>query len=86
MKTIYVKYYSPSEIGMPSSLSKEDEIAWCFHAFEFTSEAPALDLYANTSCTWSTLLDDDADVSAFINEAYEHIKANDLDWLEANFT
>lgn len=86
MKTIYVKYYSPSEIGLPSPASKEDEIAACFRAFKCTSEAHALDVYANTRCTWSTLLDDDADVNEFINEAYEHIKANDLNWLEANFT
>ena len=48
--------------------------------------------YAETPCTWSTLLDDVAEpqelaelVQEFINEAYQHIKANDYNWLEQNF-
>jgi hypothetical protein len=89
MKTIYVKYYDPREIfpdEIISQLTDEQIIDECFIAFKCSDEGHALMVYANTMCTWSTLLDDSVDVQAFIKEAYEHIKAYDLDWLEQNFT
>ena len=84
MKTIFVKFYSPTEVGCefePEKTQKET----CFRANQYSSEFAALDAYANTRCTWSTLLDDTSDVQAFINEAWERIKDNDYEWLERHF-
>jgi quinol monooxygenase YgiN len=42
--------------------------------------------YADTCCMWSTLKDENDDNKVFIDEAWEHIKAMDTEWLERNFT
>ena len=92
MKTIYVKYYDPREIfpdEVISELTDKQIISECFKAFKCQDETHALMTYANTMCTWSTLLDDsmtEGDVNEWIEEAYEHIKLYDYDWLEKNFT
>ena len=77
MKTILVRYYNPCEVMEVSPSTTEEEIK----------------KYAETPCTWSTLLDDVVDLKElveltndFINEAYQHIKAHDYDWLEQHFT
>lgn len=88
MKTIYVKYYDPMEVmDEPfEALSKKDVIKYCFVVAKYSNELYALETYANTMCTWSTLLDEDANVELFIECAYTALKNHDLDWLEANFT
>lgn len=88
MKTIYVKYYSPMEVmDEPfEALTKKDVMKYCFRVAKYSNESYALETYANTMCTWSTLLDEDADVEQFIERAYTALKNHDLDWLEQHFT
>ena len=93
MKTIYVKYYDPREIfpdDIIPELTDEQIISDCFKAFKCQDETHALMTYANTGgTTWSTLLDDsmtEEDVKEGIEDAYQHIKDNNYDWLESNFT
>ena len=87
MKTIYVKYYDPSEVmeGTIDTLPKSDVLRYCFRVAKYATEADALWAYANTMCTWSTLLADDANVKGFIDMAYEAIKNRNYDWLEEYF-
>lgn len=92
MKTIYVKYYSPEEVmGMPFKAAYEEEGAesikeFCFRVVKYSTPLEALNAYAETPATWSTLLEEDADVKSFIDEAFMHILNGDIDWLEVNFT
>lgn len=94
MKTILVRYYNPCEVMEVSPSTTEEEIKkYCFRANRYSNETAALIAYAETPCTWSTLLDDVVDpkelvelANDFINEAYQHIKAHDYDWLEQHFT
>ena len=87
MKTIYVKFYSPQDVGMEESeVTPKTLKEWCIRAYKYQTAGEALLAYANTVCEWSTLLDEDADVEAFINEAIEHYMSYDWDWLEENFT
>lgn len=94
MRTVLVRYYDPCEVmDIDPSVTEEEIKKTCFRANKYDNETNALIAYAETHCTWSTLLDDVADskelveiVQEFIDEAYEHIKAHDLDWLEQNFT
>lgn len=87
MKTILVRYYNPSEVMDVTPETTADEIKeYCFRVNKYTSEGAALNAYAETPCTWSTLLDETADVKKFVDEAYEHIKQHDMEWLEENFT
>lgn len=88
MKTIYVKYWDPSEAmeGTIDTLSKSDVLCYCFRVAEYSTEAEALLAYANTMCTWSTLLDQGADVNQFIEKAYDALKEHNYGWLEENFT
>ena len=92
MKTIYVKYYDPMEIfpdEIIPELTDKEIISECFKSFKCQDETHALMTYANTMCTWSTLLDDsmtEDGVKEWIDDAYDHIKNHDYDWLEENFT
>lgn len=93
MRTVLVRYYSPCEVMEITPETTEDEIKnTCFRANRYATESQALIAYAETPCTWSTLLDDVADpkelteiVKEFIDTAYEHIKAHDIEWLEQFF-
>ena len=92
MKTIYVKYYDPREIfsdNIIPELTDEQIISNCFKAFKFQDETHALMTYANTGgTTWSTLLDNsmtEKEVKEWIEDAYQHIKDDDYNWLETNF-
>ena len=87
MRTIFVKFYSPSQVMEVNSKTTDEEIKRaCFRAAKYGNEESALWAYAETPGTlWSTLLEDDVDVEAFIDRAYDAIKKNDIDWLEANF-
>lgn len=68
--------------------SDEEIISYCFRVYKFETEAEALMTYANTMCTWSTLLDNsmsDEDIQNWITDAYKHWKNHDFNWLEQNF-
>lgn len=86
MKNIYVKFWNPAEVGLPIDASEEDIKKYCFRVVNYPNEALALMAYANTMCTYSTLLEEGADVDKFINEAYKHYINCDDAWLEENFT
>ena len=87
MKTILVRFYHPSEVMETAENVSDEEIKkHCFIANKYKDEGSALTAYAETPATWSTLLEDDADVKAFIDEAYKHYKNQDEEWLEMNFT
>ena len=93
MKHILVKYYSPQEIGAEGeSFTKEEFIENCFRVNEYTDESSALNAYAETPTTWSTLLDDavllfDAkELHEFLDNAVKAIEEHDFDWLEQHFT
>lgn len=88
MKTVFIRYWDPSEVTDWSfdTLSKGEVIVYCFRVVKYDSVEKALNAYANTACTWSTLLDENADVEDFIDNAYDALKNHDYDWLEANFT
>ena len=93
MRTVLVRYYSPCEVMEITPETTEEEIKnTCFRANKYATEVQALTAYAETSCTWSTLLDDVADtkelveiVQEFIDPAYKHIVSNDIEWLEQHF-
>lgn len=90
MKTIYVKFYNPTEvIEITSETTDEEIIRSCFRAAKYKTETEALMVYAETPGTvWSTLLDDSMsfmDIQNWIKEAYNHIKNHDIDWLEEHF-
>lgn len=91
MKTIYVKFYNPTEVMETTPKTTDKEIIKaCFRTAKYKTETEALIAYAETPGTaWSTLLDDNmsfADIQNWINEAYNHIKNHDIDWLEEHFT
>lgn len=84
MKVILIKFHSPQNVGVefePLDIQKDA----CFRIVRFTSEPGALRAYANTSCTWSTLKDENDDLQAFIDEAWQRIQDDDEEWLEQNF-
>lgn len=84
MKVILIKFHSPQDVGVefePLEVQKDA----CFRILRYTSEPSALWAYANTPCTWSTLKDENDDLQAFIDEAWEHIQNEDYEWLEQNF-
>lgn len=64
----------------------KDHIKCHFKVLKFKTYGAALNVYANTRCTWSALKPEDFDYEAFINEATERILKGDIDWLEQNFT
>jgi hypothetical protein len=88
MKTIYVKYWDPSEVmgRTVDTLPKSKVMRYCFRAAKYNTEAEALWAYTSTMYTWSTLLEQGADVEQFVEEAYEALKEHNYDWLEENFT
>lgn len=88
MKTIFVKYWDPSEVMGETldNLSKSDVLRYCFRVVVYSNAKDALEAYANTHCTWSTLLDESANFVEFTDKAYNAIINRDYDWLENNFT
>lgn len=87
MKTIFVRFYNPNDVMDVTPATTDEEIKeYCFKANKYESELGALMVYAETPGTqWSTILDDDTDLDKWIDDAYEHIKNHDTDWLEENF-
>ena len=88
MRNIYVKFYDPSMVfpdEIIPELTDKQIIDACFRVYKYKDEASALMAYANTMCTWSTLLKDSVDINKWIREAYDHIKNCDYNWLEEHF-
>lgn len=88
MRTIYVKFIDPMDVMGTTEVSPKEIKKYCFRVVKYPTEAQALFAYADTVCTWSTLLEDSMsadDIERWIDEAYSRIVRGDLDWLEANF-
>ena len=84
---ILVIFYDPNEVmDYTPEISDEEVKEWCFRVRKYDNMTAALMSYADTPCMWSRLLGENDDVQAFIDEAWEHIKAMDEEWLEHNFT
>lgn len=88
MKTIFVRYYHPHDVfGDLNGVTEQDIKKHCFKVNKYATYSDALAAYSNTGgVAWSTMLDEDEDVEKWIDEAYEHIKSMDGEWLEMNFT
>lgn len=86
MKTLVI-FYDPNEVMDYTPETSDEEVKeWCFRVRKYDNMTVALMSYADTPCMWSRLLEENDDVQAFIDEAWEHIKAMDEEWLERNFT
>ena len=87
MRTIFVRFYHPNDVmDVTPDVTDEEIKEYCFKVNKYASEQGALMAYAETPSTqWSTILDDDTDIEKWIDDAYEHIKNHDTDWLEENF-
>lgn len=86
MKTIFLRFYNPDEVMDVTAETTDEEIKKsCFKVCKYKTEFDALTAYANTPATWSTLLDESENIEEWIDDAYEHVKSNDFDWLEGNF-
>ena len=87
--TILVEFYWLSNVMDILSCTTDNEIKEkCFVVTKYDTEEEALDAYEQSKAVWSVILDDDEDYNEFINEAYEHIKNNDLNdrkWLHKHF-
>ena len=87
--TILVEFYWLSNVMDILSSNTDDEIKEkCFVVSKYDTPEQALDAYEHTQASWSIILDDDEDVNKFVDEAYEHLKSNDLNdrrWLYKHF-
>lgn len=85
-QTILVKFYNPVDIMNVTPETTDEEIKEaCFRVVKYETAFDCLQAYANTPVAWSKIMDDTEDYMAFVNTAYEHIKARDYEWLEKNF-
>lgn len=86
MQNVLVIYYRPEDVMEVTPDTTDEEIKKnCFRVRKYQSSADALWAYANTPAQWSTIIEDSDDYKAFVDEAYEHIKSEDYDWLYDNF-
>ena len=87
--TILVEFYYPSDVKTILSCNSDDEVKKaCFIVSKFDTPEEALDAYEQSKAVWSVILDDDEDVNKFVDEAYDHLKSNDLNdrkWLYKHF-
>ena len=87
--TVFVEFYYPSDVTTILSCNSDDKIKeQCFEVSYFDTEEQALYAYEHTQAVWSVILDDDQDVNKFVDEAYEHLKSNNLNdrrWLHKHF-
>ena len=87
--TVFVEFYYPSSIIDILSCTDDDKIKeQCFVVTKYATPEEALDAYEHTQAPWSVILDDDEDVHKFVDQAYEHLKSNDLNdrrWLYKHF-
>jgi len=85
MENVLIVFNAPSDLGMGEELTDELIREKCFKVMRFDNGSEALWTYANLPCTWSHLVDEDTDTDKWCDEAFEHIKSHDYDWLEENF-
>lgn len=87
--TILVEFFHPTNLIDILSYNTDDKLKKaCFVVTKYDTEEEALDAYEHTQAPWSIILDDDEDVHKFVDEAYEHLKSNDLNdrrWLYKHF-
>ena len=87
--TVFVEFFHPTNLIDILSYTTDDELKKaCFIVSKFDTEEEALDAYEHTQASWSVILDDDEDYNKFIDEAYEHLKSNNLNdrrWLYKHF-
>ena len=87
--TVFVEFYYPSDVTTILSCNSDNELKKaCFVVTKYATPEDALDAYEHTQAPWSVILDDDEDVNKFVDEAYEHLKSNDLNdhrWLYKHF-
>lgn len=83
MKTIYIKVYSPFNVGLEGEdVTFNNVKKLCIKVFLCPSEAVAFSAYANTRCDWSTLLDETANIDEFVNKVTNALIEQDIEWLE----
>jgi len=83
MKTVYVKVYSPFNVGLEGEeITFNNVKKYCVRVFFCPNTAVALNAYANTRCDWSTLLDEDANIDEFVNKVTKALIEQDIEWLE----
>ena len=86
MRTILVKGYWPTTVGMPESEATTKSIKdYCIRAAKYKTQTDALMAYAECMADWSTLLDEDDDIEQFMQDATNHILNHDYNWLEEHF-
>ena len=87
--TIFVEFYYPSDVKTILSCDTDDKIKKeCFEVSKYDTEEEAVNAYEQSKAVWSVILDDDEDYLKFIDEAYNHLKNNDLNdrkWLYKHF-
>ena len=87
--TVFVEFYYPSNLNDILSYTTDDELKKaCFVVTKYATPEEALYAYEHTQAPWSVILDNDQDYNKFIDEAYEHLKSNDLNdrkWLYKHF-
>lgn len=87
--TVFIEFYYPNDVKTILSSDTDDKLKKeCFVVSKYDTEEEALDAYEISKAVWSVILDDDEDYNKFIDEAYEHIKNNDLNdrrWLYKHF-
>ena len=85
-RTVLIIFDDPSDVMKITPSTTDDEIKEkCFRVLKYNTPRETLTAYEQTQVNWSTILDDEEDYNEFINEAYEHIKNKDYDWLEKYF-
>lgn len=87
--TVFVEFFHPSNVNDILSCNTDDKIKeQCFVVTKYATPEEALYAYEHTQAPWSVILDDDEDVNKFVDEAYNHLKSNDLNdrrWLYKHF-
>lgn len=86
MKTVLVRGWWPSTVGIPDSEVTEKVVRdYCVRAGQYKTETDALMAYAECMADWSTLLDEDDDIEQFCDNAISHILNHNYEWLEEHF-
>ena len=85
-RTVLIIFDDPSDVMNITPSTTDDEIKEkCFRVLKYNTPRETLTAYEQTQVNWSTILDDEEDVYKFIDEAYDHFKNKDYDWLEKYF-
>lgn len=83
MKTVYIKVYSPFNVGLEGEdVTFNNVKKWCIKVYICRNESFALEVYANTRCDWSTLLEENADIDEFVDKVAKALIEQDIEWLE----